>query len=359
MRRIIRYFILTLIAIIFIGTLVFLYKKSRPRLVIYETTSPFVTNLIKKTVATGYIVPRKEIEIKPQISGIIEKIYIEPGQTIHTGDLIAKVRIIPNMVELNEAESRLNKAKINLEDARTVYDRQKKVYEQGVIPLADFQQFKVNYENAEEDVEAADNNLQIVRDGVNKKIGETTNTLIRSTINGMVLNVPVEEGNSVIETNNYNEGTTIASVADMGEMMFKGLIDETEVGKLKIGMKIILTMGAIEKNKFEADLEYVSPKGNTDNGSIQFVIKAKIHQKKDMFIRSGYSANADIVLDRRDSVLAIGENQLQFQGDSTYVELETKPQNFEERFVKTGLSDGVNIEILSGLTKKDKVKVIK
>ncbi len=234
MRRIIRYFILTIIAIIFLGTLVFLYKKSRPKFIIYETTSPCISTLIKKTVATGYIVPRKEIEIKPQISGIIEKIYIKPGQNIHSGDLIAKVRIIPNMVELNEAESRLNKAKINLEDARTVYDRQKKVFEQGVIPLADFQQYKVTYENALEEINAADNNLQIVRDGVNKKIGGSTNTLIRSTINGMVLEIPIEEGNSVIETNNYNEGTTIATVADMGEMMFKGFIDETEVGKLKV-----------------------------------------------------------------------------------------------------------------------------
>jgi HlyD family secretion protein len=350
---------MALVAIIFVGTLVFLYKKSRPKYIIYDTVSPTVSTLIKKTVATGSIIPRKEIEIKPQISGIIEKIYIEPGQTIHTGDLIAKVRVIPNMVELNEAESRLNRAKIALEDARTVYDRQKKVYEQGVIPLAEFQNYKVAYDNAVEELDAADNNLQIVRDGANKKIGETTNTLIRSTINGMVLNVPVEEGNSVIETNIYSEGTTIASVADMGEMMFKGLIDETEVGKLKIGMKIFLTLGAIEKNKFEAELEYISPKGNTDNGSIQFEIKAKINQKKGTFIRSGYSANADIVLDRRDSVLAIGENQLNFQGDSTYVELETKPQVFEKRFVKTGLSDGVNIEVLSGLTKKDKVKVFK
>jgi HlyD family secretion protein len=359
MRRIIRYFFMALVAIIFVGTLVFLYKKSRPKYIIYDTVSPSVSTLIKKTVATGSIVPRKEIAIKPQISGIIEKIYIEPGQTIHTGDLIAKVRVIPNMVELNEAESRLNRAKIALEDARAVYDRQKKVYEQGVIPLAEFQNYKVTYDNAVEELDAADNNLQIVRDGANKKIGETTNTLIRSTINGMILNVPVEEGNSVIETNIYSEGTTIASVADMGEMMFKGLIDETEVGKLKIGMKIILTLGAIEKNKFEAELEYISPKGNTDNGSIQFEIKAKINQKKGTFIRSGYSANADIVLDRRDSVLAIGENQLNFQGDSTYVELETKPQVFEKRFVKTGLSDGVNIEVLSGLTKKDKVKVFK
>jgi len=356
MKKVIRIFIFTLIGVVFIGTLVFLYKKSRPKPVIYQTVSPFVTNLIKKTVATGSIVPRKEIEIKPQVSGIIEKIYIEPGQSIHRGDLIAKVKIIPNMVQLNEAESRLNKAKINLEDAKTVYERQKKVFEQGVIPLADFQRYKVTYDNASEEVETSESNLQLIRDGVNAKMGTTTNTLIRSTIDGMVLNVPIEEGNSVIETNNFNAGTTIAFVADMGEMIFKGKIDETEVGKLKIGMKLILIIGAIENTKFDAELEYVSPKGSSENGAIQFEIKAKVKQNKNIFIRSGYSANADIVLDRRDSVLAVGESQLKFQNDSAFVDLETKPQIFEKRFVKTGLSDGVNIEVLSGLSKKDKIK---
>jgi HlyD family secretion protein len=357
MKRIIRIFITVLIAVIFIGTLVFLYKKSRPKTIIYETMKPFVTNLIKKTVATGSIVPRKEIEIKPQVSGIVDKIYIEPGKMVHKGDLIARVRIIPNMVALNDAESRLNRSKINLDDAKTVYDRQKKVFEQGVIPLADFQKYEVTYNNAREEVESAENNLQLIRDGVNKKMGTTTNTLIRSTIDGMVLDVPVEEGNSVIEANTFNPGTTIAFVADMGEMIFKGKVDETEVGKLKIGMKLILTIGAIENEKFDAELEYISPKGASENEAIQFEIKAKVKLKNNLFIRSGCSANGDIVLDHRDSVLAIQESLLKFQGDSPYVEIEKqKSQEFEKRFIKTGLSDGINIEVLSGLTKADKIK---
>ncbi len=335
----------------------YLYSKNKKNPVVYETKTPKIANIIKKTVATGSVVPRKEIEIKSQVSGIIEEIFIQPGKIVKQGDLIARIKIIPNMVSLNEAESRVNKAKINLDDAKTVYDRQKIIFEQGVIPLADFQKFKVTYDNASEELETAENNLQLIRDGVNKKMNQTTNTLIRSTIDGMVLNIPVEQGNSVIESNPYNPGTTIAYIADMGEMIFKGKVDETEIGKLKEGMKLVLTIGAIETEKFDAILEYISPKGVTDNGAIQFEIKAKIKVKNNSFIRSGYSANADIVLDRRDSVLSTEERLIQFKGDSAFVEIETKPQQFVKRNVKTGLSDGINIEILSGLTKKDKIKV--
>jgi len=348
---------IVLIALGMIFLFYYLYNKNKKKPILYETKTAFKANIIKKTVATGSIVPRKEIEIKPQVSGIIEKIFIEPGVSVKKGDLIARVKIIPDMVNLNEAESRLNKAKINLDDAKTVYDRQKKVYEQGVIPLADFQKYKVTYDNALEEVETAENNLQLIREGVNKKMGTATNTLIRSTIDGMVLNVPVEEGNSVIQSNNFNAGTTIAYVADMGEMIFKGKVDETEVGQLKTGMKLILTIGAIESEKFDAEMEYISPKGVAENGAIQFEIKAKMQLKKNSFIRSGYSANADIVLDRRDSVLAVPESLVIFKSDSTYVEIEKVPQIFEKRLIKTGLSDGINIEVLSGLKKAEKIKV--
>jgi HlyD family secretion protein len=335
----------------------YLYKKNKKEPVVYETKSATITNIIKKTVATGSIAPRKEIEIKPQVSGIIEKIFIEPGVMIKKGDLIARVKIIPDMVALNEAESRVNRAKINLDDAKLVYERQKKVFEQGVIPLADFQKYKVTYDNASEELETAENNLQLIREGVNKKSGSVTNTLVRSTIDGMVLNVPVEEGNSVIQTNNFNAGTTIAYVADMGEMIFKGKVDETEVGKLKAGMKLILTIGAVENEKFDAELEYISPKGVSENGAIQFELKAKVKLQKKVFIRSGYSANADIVLDRKDSVLAIEESLLKFQHDSSFVEVQTKNGQFEKRLIKTGLSDGINIEVVSGIKKTDKLKV--
>lgn len=358
MKKAFKVGLLVLVVCSIFGTMFYLYQKSKKKPVVYEVKSPFISNIVKKTVATGSVVPRKEILIKPQVSGIIEELYILAGNQVKKGDLIARVKIIPNMVELNNAESRLSKAKINYEDAKTVYERQKKVFEQGVIPMAEFQQYKLTYMNAMEEQESAESNLQLIKEGVSKKQGGVTNTLIRSTIQGMVLDVPVEVGNSVIEANNFNEGTTIASVADMGEMIFKGKVDETEVGKLKIGMPLILSIGAIEDEKFDASLEYVAPKGKEENGAIQFEIKANVKLKSNNFIRAGYSANADIVLDRRDSVMVIPESLIQFEksGDSAYVEVEKQPQVFDKRYIKTGLSDGVNIEVKEGIKKDDKIK---
>jgi len=358
MKKVLRILLLVVVLGAIGGTMFFLYQKSKKKPVVYEIKSPFMSDLIKKTVATGSVVPRKEIEIKPQVSGIIEEVYIEAGNLVKKGDLIARVKIIPNMVELNNAESRLNKAKITYEDAKMVYERQKKVYEQGVIPEAEFQEFRLAYMNALEEQETAESNLQLIKEGVSKKSGTATNTLIRSTIEGMVLDVPVEVGNSVIESNTFNEGTTIASVADMGEMIFEGKVDETEVGKLELGMPLILSIGAIEEEKFDAELEYISPKGKEENGAIQFEIKADVKLKKDAFIRAGYSANADIVLERKDSVMVIPESLIKFEkeGDSAYVEIEIQPQVFEKRYIKTGLSDGVNIEVKEGLEIKDKLK---
>lgn len=358
MKKVLKVLLLVVVVAAILGTMVFLYQKSRKKPVIYETKTPFISDVVKKTVATGSVVPRKEIDIKPQVSGIVEELFIEAGNHVKKGDLIARVKIIPNMVELNNAESRLNKAKINFEDSKMVYERQKKVYEQGVIPEAEFQQFRLAYMSAMEELETAESHLQLIKEGVSKKSGNTTNTLIRSTIEGMVLDVPVEVGNSVIESNTFNEGTTIASVADMGEMIFEGKVDETEVGKLRLGMPLILSVGAIEDEKFDAVLEYIAPKGKEENGAIQFEIKADVRLKENAFVRAGYSANADIVLERRDSVMVIPESLISFEkeGDSAFVEIETQPQVFEKRFIQTGLSDGVNIEIKTGLGITDKLK---
>jgi HlyD family secretion protein len=357
MKKVFRIFLLVVFLGAFVFTIGYLYNKSKKKPIVYELKSPFVSNLIKKTVATGSVVPRKEITIKPQVSGIIEEIFVQPGKHISKGDLIARVRIIPNMVELNSAESRVNRAKIAYEDSKQVFERQKKIYDQGVIPEAEFQQVRLAFKNASEEIEAAENHLELIKEGSTKKSGGVTNTLIRSTIEGMVLDVPVEVGNSVIETNNFNEGTTIASVANMGEMIFKGKVDETEVGKLKVGMPLILSIGAIETDKFDANLEYIAPKGKEENGAIQFEIKAAVKLKDKSFIRAGYSANADIVLDRRDSVLVIEEALIKFNKDTSFVELQSKlPQQFEKKIIKTGLSDGINIEVLSGLEKTDKIK---
>lgn len=358
MKTALKIFIGVVIVVIFAGTIYFLYNKSKPKVVIFTTKTPEVTNIIKKTVATGSVVPRREIEIKPKVSGIIEELYIEPGQKIHKGERIARIRIIPNMVSLNAAESRVARAKISLDNAKTEFDRYADLLKNKVIPAAEYQRYEVAYRNAKEELNDAENNLDLIKEGQTKQSSQSTNTMVTSTLDGMVLAVPVEQGKSVIESNTFNDGTTIATVADMGEMIFKGKVDETEVGKIKEGMNLILTIGAIETEKFDATLEHISPKGTLENGAIQFEIRAEVKLKDNVFVRSGYSANADIVLDRRDSVLAISESVLQFDKDKPFVEVETAtPQVFEKRMIKTGISDGINIEVLEGLTKTDKIKV--
>lgn len=356
MKRILKILFWIILIGIFIYTLYFLYQKSKTKPIVYKTEPAFVTNIVKKTVATGKIVPRKEIEIKSQVSGIIDKLFVEPGDKVEKGDLIARVKIIPDMVNLNNAESRVKRADLNLEQAHVNYDRQKELFKNKVVAEADFLPVEITYKNALEELDAAQNNLQLIKEGVTNKMGQTSNTLVRSTISGMVLDVPVEEGNSVIESNTFNPGTTISSVADMGEMIFKGKVDESEVGKIHIGMPLILTVGAIEDVKFNAELEYISPKGMEENGAIQFEIKAAVKLKEDFFIRAGYSANADIVLEKRDSVLAINESLLQFENDSPYIEIQTNTQVFEKRPVVLGLSDGINVEVLSGVSKQDLIK---
>ena len=359
MKQVFKILGIVLLVGLFLGTFYFLYAKSKKQPDIYKTQLPKVENIIKKTVATGSVVPRKEIEIKPQVSGIIEELYLEAGQMVRNGDVIAKVKIIPDMVNLNGAESRVNQAKLNYEDAKIDYDRQHSLYEKKVIPFEEYQKAQLAFNTAREELTFAENNLDLIKKGVTKSSEKTTNTLIRSTINGMILSVPIEVGNSVIQTNNFNAGTTIAMVADMNDMIFKGKVDETEVGKIKEGMGIILTIGAIESETYDAILTYLSPKGVEENGAIQFEIKADVKLKEGQFIRAGYSANASIVLEKRDSVMVIPEGFLKFDKDSAYVEVEVDSQKFEKRYIKVGLSDGINIEVVSGLLATEKFKAEK
>ena len=342
---------------IFGGTIYFLYSKSQKVPDVFETKNPFVSNVVRKTVATGSVVPRKEIDVVPQISGIIDELYIVAGDFVKKDQVIAKIKIIPDMVNLNNAENRMNRAKLSFDDAKVDYDRQQKLYDQKVISFEEYKNAKVAYDAAKEELAASEDNLDLIKNGVTKKAQTATNTLVRSTVNGMILDVPIKEGNSVIQSNTFNNGTTICTVADMKDMIFKGKVDETEVGKIKEGMNIELEIGAIEKEKFNAILEYIAPKGKEENGAIQFEIKANVVLKENQFIRAGYSANANIVLEKKDSVLVIPEGMLKFEKDSSFVEVETANQQvFEKRMVKTGISDGINIEILNGLTKNDKVK---
>lgn len=356
MKTALKIFAALIVVGVFVGTLFYLYKKSQAKPVIYDTSAAFKTDIIRKTVATGSVVPRREIEIKPKVSGIVEEIFVEPGDYVRKDQLIARVKIIPDMINLNNAESRVKRAEIALEEARKNYQRYKDLFTQQVIPEAEFLTFEIAWKTANEELTAAEDNLQLIREGATKKAGQATNTLIRSTLDGMVLDVPVEEGKSVIESNTLNDGTTIAIIADMGEMIFEGKVDESEVGKIKEGMELILSIGAIDQEKFTAILERISPKGVEENGAIQFEIRADVKLKEDQFIRAGYSANADIVLERKNDVLAINESLLKFDGDTAYVEVETAPQTYEKRIVKTGLSDGLVIEIIEGLTSSDKIK---
>ena len=348
--------VIVLVALV-VWVFFYLYKQTKKSPVVYETEQPQITNIIKKTVATGSIVPRKEIQIKPQESGIINEIYVQPGDMVKEGDLIARIQIIPEMIQVNEAETRLEKSRLAYENAKIEFEKTQELFNNKVITESQYLSDKLNYEIAKEDLESAQNNLQLIKEGVLKKAGSQTNTLIRSTTAGMVLDVPVEVGNSVIKSNTFNDGTTIAIVADMREMVFEGMVDETEVGKIKEGMQLLLTIGALDEEKFTAILEFISPKGVEENGAIQFEIKAAVQLQEGSFIRAGYSATADIVLDRRDSVLAIKEKLVTFKEDSTFVEVMTEPQVFEKRLIKTGLSDGINIEVVEGLTEDDKVKV--
>ena len=359
MKKVFRILGVVVLVAIFGGTLFFLYNKSKKKTDYFENKNPFYSDVVMKTVATGSVVPRFEIEIVPQVSGIIDELYVEAGDKITKGQVVARIKIIPDMVTLNSAETRVNRAKIVFEDAKIDYDRQQKLFDKEVISYEEFKSAKVGYDSAKEELTAAENNLELIKNGVTKKAATATNTLVRSTINGMVLDVPVEEGNSVIQANTFNAGTTIASVADMSDMIFEGNVDETEVGKIREGMPIQLEIGAIDKEKFAAVLEYISPKGVEENGAIQFEIKANVQLKEGQFIRAGYSANANIVLERKDNVMVIPEGLLQFENDSSFVEVNVgsvEEPNYEKRWVHTGLSDGINIEITEGLKEEDKVK---
>lgn len=356
MKKALGIFLALLFVVAVVATGVFLYRKSQVKPVVYQTASPTRTDLVKKTVATGAVVPRTEVLIKPLISGIIEELYVEAGQQVKQGDLIAKIRVIPNMVSLSNAESRVNKARIALADAEREYRRSQTLASDGTIAQADFQKAEIAFEQAKEEVKAAEDNLDIVRKGTSQRVASASTTIVKSTLTGTVLEVPLEVGNSVIEANNFNDGTTIAAVADMDDMIFEGKVDESEVGKIESGMELQLTIGAIPDKKIRATLEHIAPKGKEENGAIQFEIRAALEPREDILIRANYSASADIVLEKREGVLAIDEGLLQFEKEKPFVEVETTPQKFERRDVTTGLSDGLRIEIVSGLSESDKVK---
>ena len=353
MKKYLKITLLVVVAAIFIGTFIFLYQKSKPKTTVYETVTPEIADLEKTTVATGKVEPRDEVLIKPQISGIISEVYKEAGQTIKQGEVIAKVKVIPELGQLNSAESRVRVAEISTAQAETDHERIKKLYNDKLISREDYEKSEVEIKKAREELQTAKDALEIIKEGITKNSASFSSTLIRSTIDGLILDVPIKVGNSVIMSNTFNDGTTIATVANMNDLIFKGKIDETEVGRIHEGMPVKLTIGALQNLTFDAELEYISPKGVEENGANQFEIKAAVHAPDSVQIRSGYSANAEIVLQRAQKVLAVPEGIIEFSGDSTFVWVMTDSipeQKFERRQIKTGMSDGIKLEIKEGLT---------
>ncbi len=367
MKKYRKLIIAAIIALIFIGTFVFLWQKSQPKEIVYSEFTPKLDSIQKTTIITGKIEPRNEVYVKPQISGIITEILKEAGDYVQAGEVIAKVKVIPDMGSLSNAEARVRLADINLEQAKVDYDREKNLYDQKLVSADEFDKVSQQLRQAKHELSAATDALQVVRDGFSKSNASASSTLIRSTISGVILDIPVKVGNSVINSNTFNDGTTIATVANMNDLIFRGNIDETEVGQLSMGIPLKITIGALQDMTFDAALEYISPKATETNGANQFEIKAAVTVSRDADaskkgaakIRSGYSANAEIVLARADKVLTIPESAIEFSGDSTFVYVltdSTAEKNYDRRYVETGLSDGVNIEIKKGLTDKDKVR---
>lgn len=359
MKKYSKLIIAVIIGLVFIGTFVFLYQKSQPVPTVYNEFTPKVGNIDKTTIITGKIEPRNEVNVKPQISGIITDIYKEAGQMVQAGEVIAKVKVIPDMSQLSSAEARVRLADINLKQAKVDYNRDKALFDKQLLSAADFDKTKQLLQQREEELTAATDALQVVRDGVSKSNASASSTLIRSTIAGIILDIPVKVGNTVILSNTFNDGTTIATLANMNDLIFRGNIDETEVGQLAIGVPMNITIGALQDEKLQANLEYISPKAVESNGANQFEIKAAVTSASGAKLRSGYSANAEIILQSVKNVLTIPESAIEFNGDSTFVYIkkgEGKAVTYERHPVTIGLSDGVNIEIKKGLTKNDIVR---
>lgn len=349
------------IALLICGVLfaaAYFIKTNNKSAIEYETETAIITSIERKTVVTGKVIPEDEVEIKPQIQGIIETLFVEEGDLVNTGDLLARIKVVPNEQNLNAAQGRLANSKIVLKNAKIDYDRSKDLFSKGIISKQEFENSELRYSQSKQDIANATSDLQIIRSG-SAGGAASANTNIRATVPGTILEIPVEEGFQVIASNSFNAGTTIATIADLNKMIFEGKVDEAEVGKLKVGMPLEVNLGAIEDQSLEAKLKFIAPKGNEEQGAVQFIIEADLFLNDSIFIRAGYSANASLVLERKDSIMAIPESLLQFdrETEKPYVEISLGEQTFEKRDIEIGISDGVNVEIISGLTQEDLIKV--
>jgi HlyD family secretion protein len=349
---------LVVVAGVILGSFGYLYKKSQAKPVVFQTESPSLMDITKKTVATGSVTPRQSVDVKPKITGVISQLSVDAGAIVKKGDPLGTVQIIPDAQTVNAAEAAVRSAQISEDNAKRELDREEGLFKNGVVSETELYKFRTDYALAKEQTQQTASNLQIVHEGALKSAGKTSTTIVTATVDGMVIDVPVKVGFSVIQANNFNPGTTIATIANMNDMIFDGHVDESEVGKIKLGMPLVIKVGAIDNAVFDGKLEFIAPQGKEIDGAIQFEIKAAIMQKPGQYIRAGYSANADIVLDERKHVLAMREALVQYDKDKKpFIEVETAPQTFVKKDVKLGLSDGIDVEILSGATIADKIKV--
>ncbi|WP_298484295.1 efflux RND transporter periplasmic adaptor subunit [uncultured Maribacter sp.] len=360
MNKTVKYILISLLVLGALWAAVFFIKSNSKSAITYETSKPFISSIEKKTVATGKVVPEEEVEIKPQISGIIQKIYLEEGAKVKAGDLIALIKVVPNEQSLNQSRGRVRNAELALNNVKIEFDRNKNLFDKGVISSQDFNAIQLQYNQAQQELKNSRADYQIIRVGSSGG-SSSANTNIRATVAGTILEIPVEEGDQVIQSNNFNDGTTIASIADLSKMIFEGKVDEGEVGKLKVGTPLKISLGAVEDVELDAKLKFIAPKGIEETGAVQFRIEGDVEIKEDLFIRAGYSANASIVLEKKEDVLVIPEALLQFdkKTDEPYVEVangNVEDQKFERKNIEIGISDGVNVEIISGITEEDEVK---
>jgi HlyD family secretion protein len=339
-------------------SIAFFVKSNSTSAIQYETQTLITATIEDKIVATGKVLPEDEVNVVPQIAGIIQELYVEEGDEISTGDLIAKIKVVPNEQTLNSAEGRVKSAQIVMNNSKIEYERNKVLYEKQIISDQDFNSATLRYNQDRQNLSNAKSDLQIIKLGSSG--GSTiTNTNVRATVSGTILEIPVEEGDQVIQANTFNAGTIIATIADLNKMIFEGQVDEGEVGKLKVDMPLVVTLGAIEGKEYEAKLRLIAPKGTEVAGAIQFKIEGEVYLDDEYVVRAGYSANASIVANKKEDVLAISEALLQYDSKTKkpYVEIETSSQKFERKNVKLGISDGVNAELISGVSKTDKIKV--
>jgi HlyD family secretion protein len=358
MKKFFGYLFAVVLVLLIGGSFVFLYKKSKAKPTLYQTESAEITDIIKKTVATGSIVPRQSVEVKPKVTGVLSELYVDAGAVVKKDQPLGKVSIIADAQALNGAQAQLTNAQITLDNAKRELDREEGLFKQGVVAEQELQKFRTDYALAKESVTSATSNLQLVKEGATRSGSKTSNVIVTATVDGMVIDVPVKVGFSVIQANSFNPGTTIATIANMNDIIFDGRVDEAEVAKIKEGMKLSIKVGAIENERLDGKLTFIAPQGKLIDGAIQFEIKADVTAKPGMTMRANYSANADIVLDEKKQVLAIREALVQYDKDQKpYVEVETSPQTFVRRDVQLGLSDGIHVEVKGGVTKTDKIKI--